>query len=85
LDSLGWALFKEKRLDDALAPLQEASKALADSSDADEAVVFDHLAEVQAALGHGAQAQQARTQALVIRARAKQNPPQDDFDKGSGL
>ncbi|HXB97354.1 MAG TPA: tetratricopeptide repeat protein [bacterium] len=84
-DSLGWALFKEKRPDEALAPLQEASQALAGSSDADEAVVFDHLAEVQAALGHGADAQQSRAEALAIRARAKQSPPHDDLEKESGL
>ncbi|HTB34191.1 MAG TPA: tetratricopeptide repeat protein [bacterium] len=85
LDSLGWALFKQKRPAEALPPLQEASKTLAASSDADEAVVFDHLAEVQTALGHAPEAQQARTQAEAIRARAKQSPPSDDLDKESGL
>jgi tetratricopeptide (TPR) repeat protein len=83
LDSLGWTLFKEKRLDDALAPLKQACQSLAQSSDADEAVVFDHLAEVQAALGHGAEAQQARALAQAIRGRAKLNLP--DGDKEPGL
>ena len=83
LDSLGWTLYKEKRVADALGPLQQASKTLADSSDADEAVVFDHLAEVQAALGHGSEAQQARDRALAIRGRAKLNPT--DADKEPGL
>ncbi|HXC64338.1 MAG TPA: tetratricopeptide repeat protein, partial [bacterium] len=83
LDSLGWTLYKEKRPDEALGPLQQASKPLAGSSDADEAVVYDHLAEVQAALGHGAEAQQARAQALAIRGRAKLNPA--DADKEPGL
>jgi tetratricopeptide (TPR) repeat protein len=52
LDSLGWVLYKQKKYKEALPPLQEAIKA----EDGQSIEIYDHLAEVQMALGEKATA-----------------------------
>lgn len=47
LDSLGWVLFKQKKYKEALGPLKEAVK----DPDAQSIEIYDHLAEVQMAMG----------------------------------
>jgi tetratricopeptide (TPR) repeat protein len=47
LDSLGWVLFKQKKYEDAKAPLLEAVKA----PEGKHIEIYDHLAEVYLALG----------------------------------
>ncbi|HTA16188.1 MAG TPA: tetratricopeptide repeat protein, partial [bacterium] len=84
LDSLGWTLYKQGRAKDALDPLTRAAKAVGDSSDADEAVVFDHLAAVQKSLGQPAAAGLSLKKAGEIRARALRRPPDPDSDSDSG-
>ncbi|MGH7442042.1 MAG: tetratricopeptide repeat protein [bacterium] len=70
LDSLGWALHRQGRDADALKDLSKASSHFAASSDLNEAVVFDHLAQVEARLGNTMGARRAADQASKIRARA---------------
>ncbi len=52
LDSLGWVLYKEKKYKEALPPLQEAVK----QEEGQNIEIYDHLAEVQMALGDKAAA-----------------------------
>ncbi len=47
LDSLGWVLYKEKKYQEARKPLEEAVK----DPDGQSIEIYDHLAEVLAALG----------------------------------
>jgi len=84
LDSLGWTLYKQGRAKDALDPLTRAAKAVGDSSDADEAVVFDHLAAVQKSLGQPGAAEISLKKAGEIRARALRHPADPDSDSDSG-
>ncbi|HTB21094.1 MAG TPA: tetratricopeptide repeat protein [bacterium] len=70
LDSLGWTLYKQGKVKDALEPLAVAAKEVVDSSDPDEAVVFDHLAAVQKKLGQARAARLSLKKAAKIRARA---------------
>jgi len=72
LDSLGWTLYKQGKVKDALEPLALAAKEVGDSDDADEAVVFDHLAAVQKKLGQPKAARLSLKKAAQIRARAVQ-------------
>jgi tetratricopeptide (TPR) repeat protein len=60
LDSLGWALFKLGRVEDAEAPLRKAAAALADNS-----VVQDHLGDVLAGRRQWAEAIVAWERALA--------------------
>lgn len=50
LDSLGWVLFKQKKYKEALPPLQEAVK----EQEGQHIEIFDHLGDVQMALGNKA-------------------------------
>jgi len=84
LDSLGWTLFKAGRAKDALDPLDQASKGMADSSDADEALVFEHLAAVQASLGLQADADMSKARAQAIRSRSAARPAGDADAPGGG-
>lgn len=75
-DSLGWALFKQGKLDEAAQALQLASAkvlkaAEADEAESDQALVLDHLAEVRKAQGDAKAAQDARAEAERLRERAK--------------
>jgi Flp pilus assembly protein TadD len=87
LDSLGWVLHRRQRDHEALEALLKASQGLQGSGDADEAVVFDHLAEVQQALGHALESDRAHDQARLIRERAKDRPDDavERLEKESGL
>jgi Tfp pilus assembly protein PilF len=87
LDSLGWALHQEKRDALALDPLVKASQGLEGSRDPEEALVFDHLAAVEQALGHAVESDRAHEQARRIRERAKERPDDgvDRLEKESGL
>ena len=48
LDSLGWVLFKQKKYKEALPPLEEAVK----DTEGQHIEIFDHLGDVQMALGN---------------------------------
>lgn len=48
LDSLGWVLFKQKKYEEALKYLKEASE---DEEEADHIEIWDHLADAQLATG----------------------------------
>ena len=88
LDSLGWALYKEGRGKEALDPLTQAAQGVGKDADADadEAVVFDHLAAVQKDLGMAAEARLSTGKAEGIRGRAAKRATQDaDPDRESGL
>ncbi len=52
LDSLGWVLFKRKKYKEAVPPLQEALE----QEEGQSIEIYDHLAEVQMALGDKAAA-----------------------------
>jgi tetratricopeptide (TPR) repeat protein len=52
LDSLGWVLFKQKKYQDAKAPLLQAVEAL----EGKHIEIYDHLGEVHLALGEKAEA-----------------------------
>jgi tetratricopeptide (TPR) repeat protein len=52
LDSLGWVLYKQKKYKDALPPLLESVK----EEEGQNIEIYDHLAEVQLALGDKAAA-----------------------------
>jgi tetratricopeptide (TPR) repeat protein len=52
LDSLGWVLFKQKKYKEALPPLEDAVK----EPEGQHIEIFDHLADVQMALGNKAAA-----------------------------
>lgn len=80
LDSLGWALYREARLPEAEQVLEQAAGGLGKSRDAEDAIVFDHLAQVRQARHDDAGADQARARAQAIRdAAAKAGP-----DSGEG-
>jgi predicted Zn-dependent protease len=74
LDSLGWSLHRQRHDQEAMERLQQAAAGLEASRDPEEAVVFDHLAEVAQALGDAMQADRASDQARRIRERAKEKP-----------
>lgn len=59
LDSLGWALFKQGKAQEAEAPLRKAAAALADNS-----VIQEHFGDVLAALGRYEEAESAWRRAL---------------------
>src|SRR5262249_33054485 len=48
LDSLGWVLFKQKKYKEALPPLEDAVK----EPEGQHIEIFDHLGDVQMALGN---------------------------------
>jgi len=52
LDSLGWVLFKQKKYKEALPPLEDAVK----EPEGQHIEIFDHLGDVQMALGNKAAA-----------------------------
>ena len=62
LDSLGWVLFKQGHVKDALAPIQKA----VELSDEPDATLFDHLGDVHAALKQPEKAREAWNKALKI-------------------
>lgn len=68
LDSLGWVLFKKKQYKEALAPLQQAVK---DPEDGQHVEIYDHLAEVQMALGDKAAAIATWKKAMELPTRGK--------------
>ncbi len=70
LDSLGWALHRQDRHAEAERALLRAAEAVSASQDPEEAVVLEHLAAVQEALGKPSEAQAARERARAIRERA---------------
>jgi tetratricopeptide (TPR) repeat protein len=85
LDSLGWTLYKEGRQKEAFEPLSRAAQGMADSSDSDEAVVFDHLAAVEKDLGQLSASADSKAKADAIRARSAARPAGDaDSDSDPG-
>jgi tetratricopeptide (TPR) repeat protein len=81
-DSLGWDLYKQGRIKEAAEQLQAASEKIlktadGDDSDADQAVVFDHLGEVRRALGQADAAKQAQAAAASMRKRAHEKETAD--------
>jgi tetratricopeptide (TPR) repeat protein len=88
-DSLGWAQFKQGALQDALGTLTQAAANLekhsADWADTDEAVVYEHLAAVQKALGDAASGQRSLARAQEVRHKILAQPPTDDVSPEPGL
>jgi tetratricopeptide (TPR) repeat protein len=70
LDSMGWVLFKLKRPQDALRYQQQAI----DSAEKPDATLFDHLGDIQAALGWSERARDAWRKALELE-------PSDELKK----
>ncbi len=72
LDSLGWVLYKGKKYKEALPPLQDAVK----EEEGQNIEIYDHLAEVQMALGDKAAAVDAWKKGLeVVKKRLEENGP----------
>jgi tetratricopeptide (TPR) repeat protein len=71
VDSLGWVLFKQKKYEEAKKALLEASQ---DPDDGDHLEIWDHLADVQMALGDTKGAIDTWTKALQF----------DDLSKRDG-
>jgi len=69
LDSLGWAYFKAGRFKDALIQLEKANKIVTD-----DAVITEHLAEVQLQLGR-------KSEALATFQKALSFAPKSDDEK----
>jgi tetratricopeptide (TPR) repeat protein len=73
IDSLGWVLFKQGKLDQALTELLKANA----MPEGDDAVIWDHLGEVYAAQGRKAEAIASWRKALDFYAGAKQRKIED--------
>jgi tetratricopeptide (TPR) repeat protein len=85
LDSLGWALHKQGRDKEALDPLVKAAAGVGADADEDQAVVFEHLAAVQKALGQPAAAEESLAKAVAIHKHAAAKPAVDSAAKDPGL
>jgi Flp pilus assembly protein TadD len=77
LDSLGWALHKQGRHQDALEPLKQATTKLEKAGGEDEAVVFDHLAAVQKSLGLDEEAKATADKAAQLRRLSADAPSKE--------
>jgi tetratricopeptide (TPR) repeat protein len=77
LDSLGWALHKQGRHQDALEPLKQATTKLGKAGGEDEAVVFDHLAAVQKSLGLEEDAKATADKAAQLRRLSADAPSKE--------
>jgi tetratricopeptide (TPR) repeat protein len=71
LDSLGWVLFKKKKLAEAKKELLEATK---DKEDGQHIEILDHLADVHMALGE-------KAEAIAVWKRALAQEPNTGRDK----
>jgi tetratricopeptide (TPR) repeat protein len=69
LDSLGWVLYKQKKYKEAKPPLEEAVK----DADGQDPVVYDHLGDVQWALGEKKEALATWKKALEIAGKSKRD------------
>jgi len=61
LDSKAWALYKLKRMDDALAAIEKAI-----GQKVKDAIIWEHYGDIAAAAGHKAEAQKAYRNALEL-------------------
>jgi tetratricopeptide (TPR) repeat protein len=68
LDSLGWVLFRRDKPEEAVAPLEKASK-----QQGSDATIFDHLGDVYLRLGRPDDARTSWRRAEALAGRA--NPP----------
>jgi pentatricopeptide repeat protein len=70
LDSLGWVLFKQKKLPEAKKYLEDAVK---DKDEGQHTEIYDHLGDVNMALGDKAQAVSAWKKALDLARKSKRD------------
>jgi len=65
LDSLAWVLFKQGKPGEALPHMLKAV-AISEKENSPDATLYDHLGDIQAALGHSALARDAWSKALKL-------------------
>ena len=69
LDSLGWVLFRKKQYQDALKPLQEASRMEGGMN----IEIYDHLADVLMALGRKEEARKAYALGIELASSSRRD------------